>query len=212
MGLDATGSSAGGMQNFGMGLSLLGSLGSAFGATQQGQAGSDKYKFAAAVYRNNKLIADQAAQDAIRQGQETAQASQLKTAATIGQQRAALAANGIQVDTDTAVEAMVDAARIGNMDQETIQRNAERQALALKLQGVGYELQAQMYDRAAKDSRQAGNIGGITSLLGGAGNVASKWLANNPASTNLDFSGTNNSTINWNDSYSYSANGWGGDL
>jgi hypothetical protein len=221
MGMDAMagagGSGAGFMQYAGMGMSLLGGITKATGQQAAGEAGGARYQYQAAVYRNNKLIADQAAKDSIQSGKEKAQVSQLKTAQIIGQQRAELAAKGIQVDTDTSVEAMVDAARIGNMDQETIQRNAERQALALKLQGIGYEMQAQMAERAAKDTKKAGDNSFFSTLLGTAGNVATKWMSMGGGSGGgMDFSGTSNSTIAWNDNtswdYGSAGSGWGGDL
>lgn len=66
-----------------------------------------------------------------QQGREQAQQIQIETAQLIGQQRAALAANGIVLDEGTAMDLVVETAGLGAVDAITAIANAEREAAQL---------------------------------------------------------------------------------
>src|SRR5574341_1026005 len=119
----------------GGGMQVGGSILEGFGAQQKGA-------FQAAVLKNNALLANEAAKATLEAGRVAVQERQIEGAQTIGAQRAALAGRGIRVDRDPADILAADVARISKQDQQTIQANAERQALAYKLQGYNFLTEA----------------------------------------------------------------------
>ncbi len=167
----------------GMGGSALGGALEAGGQIGAGFAAKGSAAYEAAVLQNNAYIANMNAQAAIERGRAAEQESQVSTAQTIGTQRATLAAHGVVVDQDTGLDLQVDAARLGKIDQMTIRRNAEREALAYKMQGQNFNLQAKAAKQSGKNAMLAGLIGGAGSLIGTAGTVASKWATYNSQQT-----------------------------
>lgn len=153
----------------------IGGLMGVIGSIQGGIAAKKQAAYQAAVLRNNKLIAERAADQAIAEGREKIQAKGLEVAQLIGRQRAALASGNIVVDQDSALELAVDAARTGALDQISLEVNAEREALALRMQGANFEAKAQAAEAAGRDSARAGLIQGLGTLATTASTVASKW-------------------------------------
>jgi len=152
----------------GGGMQVGGAITEAFGAKQQGA-------FQAAVLKNNALLANEAAKAALEAGRVAVQEKQIETAQTIGSQRTALAGRGIVVGQDTADIIAADVARIGKMDQQTIQRNAERQALAYRLQGWNFSTEAKYAKMQGQAGFMSGLFGSFGTLLSTAGKVAAKW-------------------------------------
>lgn len=135
--------------------------------------------YEAAVARNNQTIANYQADLAVQNGAVQEQNQQLKTASMAGDQRAALAANGVDLGTGSATEVLATTEFMGKRDALTIRDNAARQAWAYKNQALGYGSEA-----AADEATKGGinpDMAGLTSLLSGAGQVATQWKARNTA-------------------------------
>ncbi len=159
-----------------IGTTALGGVLGAVGKVKTGNALEDKSVFEAAVLRNNKLIADTASKQALREGEELRQDRQVQTAQLIGQQRASFAGRGVVVDDPGgSLDLLIDAVRIGKLDEVAIQTNAEREALALKMQGASFGIRADQALRAGDAAREAGLFGAAGTLLKTAGKVATKW-------------------------------------
>lgn len=107
------------------------------GQQQQAQAQATQSNYLAQVARNNQLAAQRNATLALQQGEADAQKSQLKTAQTIGSQRAALAAQGGDVDSGSPLDIVGDTARAGYSDTATIRNNAALKAYNYNLQADG---------------------------------------------------------------------------
>ena len=135
--------------------------------------------YEAAVARNNQTIANYQADLAIQNGAVQEQNQQLKTANMEGDQRAALAANGVDLGTGSATEVLATTEFMGKRDALTIRDNAARQAWAYKNQAQGYGSEAAA-DTATGSAINPG-MAGLTSLLSGAGQVAMQWKARNTA-------------------------------
>lgn len=122
-----------------------------------------------AIAKQNAKLAEAAAQDALARGRMAQFALRLKQAQTKGTQRAALAANGVALDSATAQDLQAGTDFVAGMDATTIENNARREA-------YGYRMQASNYQAAA----QAANpmSAGFGSLMEGAASVAAKWQAN----------------------------------
>lgn len=136
----------------------------------------------AAAARTNAQRADLQADDALRRGgilygDVTRKAGQLK-----GAQRAALAANGIDLagsDTAMAIQASTDYMK--EVDANTILANAMREAMGYRAEATDYRNQALISTAAARAENPWAAAG--TELLSGAGQVAEKWSAAKRAGT-----------------------------
>ena len=150
---------------------------SAIGAGNTARAQQATLGYEAAVAQNNQTIANYQASLAVTNGQVQEQAQQLKTAAMTGDQRAAMAANGVDLGTGSATEVLATTEFMGKRDALTIRDNAARQAWAYQNQAQGYGAEAAA-DNASKDSINP-DMATFGALIGGASKVASSWYSYN---------------------------------
>ena len=99
----------------------------------------------------------------------------MRTAALMGKQKAAMAANGFDVNSGTNLDITGATAALGEQDALTIRNNAARTASGYVQQGQDFGTQAGMLDMQRRNAATAGTIGGAASLLGGASAFADKW-------------------------------------
>ncbi len=134
----------------------------AFGAFEQSEAAKQQGEYQRRAYEMNARIAGEAAEDAILRGDKAAQAHKGKVKSLIGSQRAALAAQGIDVGSGSALDIQVDSAGLGAMDELTIKNNAWREAYGLRTQAVQSLSQARYAESAASNtSRNTLLTGGL---------------------------------------------------
>lgn len=146
-------------------------------ASQQAAAATAKQnEYNAQVAENNQRIADNAAQDAIARGDVSEQTKAYQTAQAIGAQRVALAANGVDVNSGSAVDLQSDTAAAGTLDQLTIKNNALRESIGYQNQGINYGNQATLDEQASQDTLAGGALKGTASLISGAGAVSQQWF------------------------------------
>lgn len=124
----------------------------------------------------NAAIARNDAKDTIARGRIEEDTQRRRTAAQIGTQRANFGASGVQLDTGSPSDILVDTAIVGETDALTIRANAQRDARRL-------EQQANLDQFQGRAAKQAGNIRATSSILSGAGKVASQWYSFNKAGT-----------------------------
>lgn len=134
---------------------------SAVGAYQQGQVAKQ-------VGRNNQIMAEYAAQDALRRGEQEAQAVQRKAAQLKGSQRALMAAKGLDLSSGTPADILDSTDFFAENDVNTARFNARKDAWASRAQG------AQARAEGDAKARQA-NLTAIGTLIGTGGSVADKW-------------------------------------
>jgi hypothetical protein len=165
-----------------LGTSLLGTGMSVIGQSQAAQAqaaqaaGMANYQRQVALL--NQQLMEQNAQRVEQQGDADAERQQLKTAQIEGSQRAALAAQGGDVNTGSDLDILGDTARAGKLDELTIRSNAAQQAYGFRVQGAGAGSQAGLYGAQAANAYSSlaslpFTIG--SSLVGGASSFADKW-------------------------------------
>lgn len=146
-------------------ISLAATIG---GATLTAGSMYQQSQVAEATARNNAKMAEYAAQDAQRRGEEDATAIQRKAAALKSSQRVSLAAKGLDLTYGTAADLQDQTDFFGQSDVATTRTNAAREAWNARARGE----QALALGRAdsLNSSMQAAG-----SLIGGAGQVADKW-------------------------------------
>lgn len=154
----------------GMATSAIGSYYSAATqkATLQGQA---------AIADTNARIAELGAQTALSQGQQQVANLTLKAGQLKSSQRAAMAANGIDLGEGNAAEVQASTDIMKEIDANTLTANAVRSAWGYRTQAVNFQNDALM-KRAGADSISPFSSA-ASSLLGSAGSVAGSWYSMN---------------------------------
>jgi len=179
----------------------IGGVATMAGQAQASSAAQGQAAYQAGVLRNNKILADRAAQDALDRGKVAEDRQRIQTRQLAGRQRAVLAANGVLVDSGSALDITSDTAMIGELDALTIRANAEREAEGFRQQGANFSSEADLADargRQAKSSLPL-QIGGT--LLSTTGSVASKWYGFNQDGIDLLGSQPNNAGTAINSSF-----------
>lgn len=167
------GLSAGTWGSIGAGLQVAGLVSGVFGATNQSKATQQAYNYQATVNRNNAQVAEWQAQDALQRGAKAEQAQRLKVAQLKSAQRAGFAARGIALDEGSPLNILNDTDYMGELDALTIRDNAAKEAWGARTQGANYSSDAAMLGARADAESPLG--AGFSTLLTGAGTVASSW-------------------------------------
>jgi len=146
-----------------------------YGQNQQAKAQAGQYAYQAAVDRNNKIIADRQADDAIKRGEAEEEEHRRKVASIKADQRVGFASRGIDLGSDVVVDTLSDTAMLGELDALTIRNNAEREAYGYRVQGMNYEASAGNNALAGKNAKSAGRTAMFGTLLSGASTVAGNY-------------------------------------
>jgi hypothetical protein len=124
--------------------------------------------YAAAVGGMNAQLEDLQAEDATSRGAAGAAVQDAKTQTTIGAQRAAYAANGVNANSGSAAQVEGATQTLGALDSMTIRNNAIRQAFGYKTQAInsqfGGELAQSGADFEANETLLTGGMNAITSI------------------------------------------------
>ena len=158
-----------------LGATALGAVTSAMGSIQQGKAQASQYKYQAAVDRNNKIISDRQAADAIQRGQAAEEETRRKTAQIISKQRVGFASNNIDLGSDVVSDTLSDSAMLGELDALTVRSNAAREAYGYQVQGMNYQASADNSLLAAKNAKSAAKTSAFSTLLSGASTLAGNY-------------------------------------
>lgn len=140
-------------------LTAVGTGFTALGAIGEGISTQRSAALRAAVLQQNAAANRVAAEDARARGATTADEIRKTTRQRIAEQRAALAANGVVVDQDTALDLVTETAGIGAVDAITALNNAEQEA-------AQFLRQASIQEQEAKLERRSGLFGAISSVFG----------------------------------------------
>lgn len=160
------------LQAFGAGSSAVGSFYSARNA-------KTALTYQAQIADINAQIADLGARSELLRGQREEQRVRLNTAGLKGRQRASLAASGVDLGSQSAVNILTSTDVMGEIDANTVAANAVRSAW-------GYQTQAMNQRNEATTKRATASaispvLAAGTSLLNDAGRVASSWYTLNKA-------------------------------
>lgn len=160
----------------GMAASGGGSILSAFGAQQSGQAQSQMYQYQAGIAQLNSKIALQNRDYALGVGEQEAQKYGMGAAQRQGTIRAGAGASGIDVGSGSKADVQSSQQLVTGIDMATIRNNAARKAYGYTVEATQDTAQAGLYNKAASDASSAGNIKALGSLLSGSASVSDKWL------------------------------------
>lgn len=133
---------------------------SAYSQYQQG-------RYAGRVADQNAEIAEGEAARALQRGAQAAGVKRMETSLEVGEARArAGATEGIDLTSESSLDAIADARMMSELDAQTISSNAALEAWGYKVQATGQRAQA-------RGARYAGKMGAATTLIGAASQAAS---------------------------------------
>lgn len=136
-----------------------------------GVASSNAANYQAQVARNNAVIAEQNASAATAAGHVQAQASGMKNAARVAGIKAAQAANGVDVNTGSALDVQASERQVGQHDSETVLHNAMLQAYGYRTQATNYRAEAGLQQSRADSAIPGAVLSAGGTLLGAAGRI-----------------------------------------
>lgn len=170
-----------------------GALTTGIGSYFSAKAQKATYAGQASIADTNAQLAEDSAQSALMAGAKQEQAKMLETTDVVGKQVTGFAANGIDVSGGGSVDNVISSTKtMGEIDADTINANAVRQAWGYRIQATGYKNQA-LQDRATSSGINPA-MQGATSLMSSGGQVAESWYKMNKSGV---FSSTDNSLTRW---------------
>ena len=150
-----------------------GALSSSIGSYYSAKSQQSSLRFAADMADINARLSERSAQTVLDRGQKQVGQLTLKAGQLKSSQRAALAANGVDLGEGSAAEVQASTDILKEIDKNTIETNATYDAWGYRLQGTNYQNDA-ILKRAGADTISPFGAA-ATSLLGSAGSVASSW-------------------------------------
>lgn len=145
------------------------------GAQQSSAAQTASARYQAQVMANNQTIAQRNADAALQAGQAAEQQQRQKTAAMIASQRAALAANGVDLSSGSALDLQADTATLGELNAQTVRNNAERHAWGYVAQADAAGAQSGLDMAQAGWAGTAGMYSSLDAGLASATSLSSRW-------------------------------------
>ncbi len=154
------------------GLIVASTLLTATGQVQQASASAAASKYQAQIGQMNAQISEKRARDAIERGQIEEQKKRQEVARTMGAQKAAMAANGVDLSFGSPLDTIVDTATLGELDALTIRSNAAREEYDYKVQAANQRAGSQLNTMQASAAKTGGWLSAGSTVLGGATSVA----------------------------------------
>lgn len=133
------------------------------GATAYSQYKTGDYKSDIAAI--NQEIADEQSNVAIRRGVQQEHQLRREYAQLRGTQRAIMAAQGLDLEEDTALNIQLDTKRQEELDVLTLRNNTMMEAW-------GYKVSSYNYSQQGKIAKKEGNLGALETVFAGAADYA----------------------------------------
>lgn len=154
-----------------IGSTLLG----AAGQIQQGQATAAANNYNAKVQEMNAQLSERRSRDAIDRGKADEQRKRTEVARVMGAQKAAMAANGVDIGYGSPLDTIVDTAKMGELDALTIRSNSYREAYDDNVDAVNKRAGAKLSRMNANAAETAGYLGAAGTVLTGAGKAYGQY-------------------------------------
>lgn len=165
------------MAGISMAASAGGGILGAMGAAKKDEATQAMDLYKAQVAQANQQIAMRNAQYEMALGEKQAQIVGLKGQQTMGQITAEQGASGLRVGSGSAAEVQRSQMAGITTSEATTMADAQRRAYGYETQAYGFGAEAGLDIQAAKYAQSAEGLDIASSLLGGAGSVADKWMS-----------------------------------
>lgn len=143
-------------------------------AYSQSKAQKSEGAYQAQQFETNSRIANLQADDAIFRGNQDAARHKQQVKKVIGAQRAAMGAQGIEINADSALDVQADTAGLGAIDEATIKNNAFREAWGYRVAGADYASQAEFARLSAANKSRNTILTAGMNIVGDIGTAYSK--------------------------------------
>jgi len=159
-----------------LGTTALGAGINAKAASNSAQAQSKAGYYQAGVAMLNAQLARQNADYASIKGESDAMRYGMKARQTRGEIIAGQSASGLDVNSGSSVDVRRGFDTVSKMDTDQIRQDAAKVAYNYRSQAQQFTNDAINSFRGAKSAERAGDMGVLSSIIGGASSVSSKWL------------------------------------
>lgn len=149
-------------------LALIGAGTAAAGTAYSALAANAQARGAARQAEANSREASASAADAIERGKVDQVRHYREVSAKMGAQRAAMAANGLDLSFGSAADFVGDTAMYGEEDADTIAKNTATDTRGYLIQGANYRAEARSQRNAGTAALVSGVFGVGSTLIGGA--------------------------------------------
>lgn len=153
---------------------------SAIGTIAGGVASRNQANYQAAVASNNSTIAQENAVRTEQAGNIAAENQGRKGSAKVAGIKVAQAANGVDVNSGSALDVQTGQRETDKLDTETVLSNSELQAYGYRTQAAGFQSEAQLDENKADAAIPASIFSATGSLLSSASSVGGKWTGSVP--------------------------------
>lgn len=133
--------------------------------------------------QNNATIAKQNADAATQAGQAQAEQASLKASENYARVAGAFAANGIDVNSGSAVDVETSQREAGKLDTENVLHNAQLTAYGYRTQSTNFEAQSELDKQAADQAPIGAAFNAAGGLLSSASSLGFKWGGGGSTST-----------------------------
>lgn len=147
----------------------------AYGQRRQGQIAEAVGEYNKGVAETNAEIARRNADYVTEKGKIDAQRQETLTQGAVARARAAAAARGVVATQDSALNVQEDIGAAGAQDEETIRRNARREALGFQSQAADFTSRGQLASFEGRAANEGSKLAAAGTLISSVGGVASKW-------------------------------------
>lgn len=144
------------------------SLSSFAGSRQEAIAAERRGNYEASLHRINAQLAEEQAADAIARGHEAEGRHRRGARQMAGAQRARLAAQGIAVDSGSALDIQAETHALSELDALTIRNNAKREAWGFRVDAWNSRVRGQLSQQAGRNEARMARQRGYSTLLTGA--------------------------------------------
>lgn len=134
------------------------------GTYSQMQAAKSNASYQAAVANQNAAIANAQSISAGMAGADEQGRIRDKTKQVAGSQKAAFAANGLDIQSGSALSTLSDTALMGEQDVQTSRQNTQQQMWGYDVQAMNYRNQAKAAKAEGRNQSRSALLTGITSL------------------------------------------------
>lgn len=189
-----------------IGSSLLSGAIGATGAAFSADASASAFNYKAGIAQLNQQINKQNAAWAINQGGIKASNYGLKAGLEIADTKVTQAASGLDVNSGSKAAVRDTQGTVARYDQGTIVADAAHTAYGYETKAAADSAEAGLDRASADNASKAGKLGILSSIIGTASSVASKWSQGNtigigsgsggPIGT-FDNGGNSGGTPNW---------------
>lgn len=155
-------------------IALAGTAVTAYGQIKAGNAAAQQAQYQASVDRNNAVIAERQAADALERGRVEERQKRIAIERAKGEQRNAFAANNVALDSGSPLDVLEFTEGQGALEQLIIRNNAEREAASFRNQAANFGASAELSLLRGSSERSAGLLSGASTLLGGAARFGSR--------------------------------------